>query len=193
MAAGGDPVTVIVRRRVHPEMTAEFERWLSDVIAVASGFPGHLGVEVARPAEPAAQDYVLVFRFDSRENLARWEESPERARALARAEPFTVGAPTVERVTGLEYWFTLPGDAARRPPPRYRMAIATVAGLYPLVLFLAPAMGRVLAPLPRGIGTLVSTSVMVGLMTYAVMPLLTRAFAFWLFAGRGDAARVGTD
>lgn len=187
------PVTVIVRRRVHPEMAGEFERWLADVNALASSFPGHLGVEVARPAEPAAQDYVLVFRFDSRENLAHWEESPERARALARAEPFTVGTPTVERVTGLEYWFTLPGDAARRPPPRYRMAIATVAGLYPLVLFLAPAIARVLAPLPGGIGTLVSTSVMVGLMTYAVMPLLTRAFAFWLFAGRREAAGVGTD
>ena len=192
-AAADRPVTVIVRRRVRPELADEYDRWLADVNALASSFPGHLGVEVARPADPAVQDYVLIFRFDSREQLAAWEASPDRAAALARAERFTVGTPSVERVTGLEYWFTLPLDAARRPPPRLKMALVTAAGLYPLVLFLVPQLGRALGSLPRALASLVSTTVMIGLMTYAVMPALTRVLAPWLFAGRRDAVQAAGD
>lgn len=173
-------VTVVVRRRVRPDAHDAFEGWLREVIATASRFDGHLGAEVIRPSTPA-QDWVLVFRFASREQLAVWEASRERAEALEAVRAHTLGEASVEAVTGLEYWFTLPANAAIRPPPPWKMAIVTVVGLYPLILFVAPLLGRAFAPLPGPLGTLLTVCTMVALMTWGVMPLLVRTFRPWLF------------
>ncbi len=177
-----NPVTVVVRRRVPRERAEAFEAWLRGVIAAASQFEGHLGASVARPVDPSRQDWVTIFRFDSIEHLAAWERSEIRAEWLAKAAPLTEGEATMEKVTGLEFWFSLPHHAASKPPPRHKMALATVVGLYPLILFVAPNLGSLLTEWPRPLATLASTAMMVALMTWLVMPLVTRALSFWLFA-----------
>lgn len=173
------PVTVVVNRRVKPGTEARVEEWLHGITAEALRFPGHLGVNVIRPPSAATGDYVLIFRFDTYEHLRAWEESPARAEWLKRAEEFTVGAPRVRKVTGLEYWFDAPGQPG--PPPRHKMTLVTVLGIYPLLILLVPTLRSLLHGLPELIAALVSALIMVGLMTYAVMPLLTRLLAPWLF------------
>ncbi len=173
-------VTVVVRRTIRPEAVEVFEQWLRGVIDVASGFEGHGGVEVIRPAPDHGDDWVLVFRFDTEAQLAAWDASPERREWLEKVEPMTVSS-SVERVTGLEHWFTLPGHAGTRPPPSWKMATVTVVGLYPLVLWVAPLLGTGFAWLPGAVATLATVIVMVALMTWMVMPLLVRLFRPWLF------------
>ena len=51
---GVGPVTTIVTRRVKPGHEGFYEQFLEGIIAAASGFPGHLGVEVFRPQSAAA-------------------------------------------------------------------------------------------------------------------------------------------
>jgi hypothetical protein len=174
------PVTVIVNRRVKPGTEKWFEEWLHGIIAEATKFPGHLGVNVIRPPNAATGDYVLIFRFDTYAHLRAWEESPIRAEWVTRAEEFTIGKPLVRRVTGLEYWFNSPGQAS--PPPRHKMVLVTVLGIYPLLILLVPTLRSLLHGLPELVAALVSALVMVCLMTYAVMPLLTRLLAPWLFS-----------
>jgi len=173
------PVTVIVNRRVKPGTEAWFEEWLHGIIAEVMRFPGHLGVNVIRPPSAATGDYVLIFRFDTYEHLQAWEESPVRAEWLKRAEEFTIGAPHIRRVTGLEYWFNAPGQAG--PPPRHKMALVTVLGIYPLLILVVPTLRSLLHGLPELIAALLSALILVSLMTYAVMPLLTRLMSPWLF------------
>ncbi|HEX8698808.1 MAG TPA: antibiotic biosynthesis monooxygenase [Myxococcaceae bacterium] len=173
------PVTVIVSRRVKPGTEARFEEWLRGVTAEAMRFPGHLGVNVIRPSSATAGDYVLIFRFDTYGHLQAWEESSVRAEWLSRATEFTVGEARIRRVNGLEFWFDAPGQP--RPPPRHKMVLVTVLGIYPLLIFVLPALRSLLRALPDLLAALVSAGVMVSLMTYAVMPLLTRLLAPWLF------------
>lgn len=52
---GGNPVTTTVSRRVRPGHEAEYEQVLQGLIAVATKFPGHLGVEVFRPQTAGAR------------------------------------------------------------------------------------------------------------------------------------------
>ncbi|MEM1415278.1 MAG: antibiotic biosynthesis monooxygenase [Myxococcota bacterium] len=181
MSKEHEGVSVVVRRRVDPARTEDFEAWLAGVIDVASGFEGHQGAQVLRPGDAATQDYVLLFRFATPAQLKAWETSEDARTWLKKAEPFTRDL-HIERLTGLEFWFRAPGGGGRRPPARIKMAVATVVGLYPLILFVAPLLAGVLAPLPRPLAVLGSTFVMVLLMTYAVMPVVTRALARWLFA-----------
>ena len=104
----------------------------------------------------------------------------ERAEWLAKVEPLTVSS-NVETVTGLEFWFTLPGHAAVKPPPPWKMALVTVLGLFPLVLWLVPLLGQAFSSLPGPLATLATVGVMVSLMTWGIMPMLIRIFRPWLF------------
>jgi antibiotic biosynthesis monooxygenase (ABM) superfamily enzyme len=177
----GEGVSVAVARTVKPGREGEYEAWLSRAIAAARAFPGHRGADVLRP-EPGSRRYVLLFRYATLDQLMAWEASDERRRLVAEADSFTEGAADAQRIPGLVAWFTLPGGAL--PPPRWKMAIVTWAVAFPLIQALNAALGPLLTslhPLARGALT---GAAMVLIMTYAAMPLVTRALARWLFTRR---------
>jgi uncharacterized protein len=181
--AGRGPVTTTVTRRVKPGHEAFYEQFLTGIIAAASEFPGHLGVEVFRPENAAAAEYRTVYRFDTAEHLRRWLDSDEHAAWLERAKPHVIGPMRTSFVTGLESWFTLPGRLGTPPPPPYKMALITWVTIFPLitgvVLILDPLLEGTSLVLRLGI----TTAVTVPLMTWVVMPRVTRLMRAWLYPG----------
>ena len=184
-AAGANPpVTAVASRRVKRGREREFEEWVSGILAAANEFPGYLGSEVLRPGDaPGDDEYRIVFRFDRESNLRAWENSEERRRWLSKAEPL-IHEERVHVLTGLETWFTLPWKAGEPSPPRYKMAIVTWLAVFPLITVILVLFGPLLGLLPMLLRTLVLTAVMVSLMTYVIMPRLTRLFSFWLYPDR---------
>lgn len=64
------------------------------------------------------------------------------------------------------------------------MAIVTWLAVFPLITVILVLFGPLLGLLPMLLRTLVPTAVMVSLMTYVIMPRLTRLFSFWLYPDR---------
>lgn len=176
------PVTVSVSRRVKPGCETAFEEVLLGLIAAAMKFEGHLGVNVFRPSDSTNPEYRVIFKFDRMSNLHRWEESEVRRQWLDRAENLTLGPPETQVLTGLEAWFTLPTQRTIIPPPRYKIALLTWLGIFPLITGILALLGPVfLNSLPLLLRTLILTGVLVPLMTYVVMPQLTQWVAWWLY------------
>jgi antibiotic biosynthesis monooxygenase (ABM) superfamily enzyme len=180
---GAGPVTITVTRVARPGKEAEFEEWLGGVCTAASKFEGHRGFTVLRPPNAARREYILIFRFDSMQNLQRWNHSPVRNDWIERARPLTVGEPRVELTTGLEHWFTLPASATLMPP-RYKMALLTWMAIFPLILGFSTLVLPYLAGLPWPVPTALTSAMLVLLMTYVVMPRVTRLFMPWLTRAR---------
>lgn len=178
------PVTAVASRRVKPGREDEFEAWVSGILSEANGFPGYLGSEVIRPSGPEDDEYRIVFRFDQESNLHAWETSEERRRWLRESRPLLQEEEKVNVLTGLETWFTLPSKPGEPPPPRYKMAVVTWLGVFPVVTVIFSVFGRWLEMMPTLLRTLVFTVVMVTLMTYVIMPRMTRLFSFWLYPDR---------
>jgi uncharacterized protein len=176
----GGPVTTTVTRRVKPGHETAYEEFLEGIIAAASGFPGHLGVEVFRPDRPGGE-YRTVYRFDSAEHLRRWLDSEERSAWLERAEPHAIGPMRARYLTGLESWFTLPAEPGAPPPPPYKMALLTWITITPLITGVVFALGPFLDDLALVPRLAITTAVTVPLMTWVVMPRLTRLLRGWLF------------
>ena len=175
------PVTVSITRRVRPGRETDFERSLEDILPTASRFPGQMGVNVFRPSAAGENEYVVIFKFDHVSNLQRWEESEERHRWHERIEPLVEGEPRRRVVTGLETWFTLPGQTTITPPPRHKMALVTWLAVYPLITAIFLFGGPLLLQLPLPLRTLLMTVVMVPAMTYVIMPGMARLFRRWLY------------
>lgn len=177
-----EPVTVTVARRVAPGREAAFEHWYDGIISCAGTFPGFLGAGILRPKEASggdAGDWHVVYRFSDPVALRRWEISEQRADWLRRADEF-VEETGVNRVSGLETWFAMPGRTAPAPP-RWKMFVVTLLAIVPLVLL----MNLLVLPLITGwwlvARTLVFAGTLTGLMTWVVMPRLTRLFRRFLY------------
>jgi antibiotic biosynthesis monooxygenase (ABM) superfamily enzyme len=87
-------------------------------------------------------------------------------------------------VTGLESWFTLPGRPGAPPPPPYKMALLTWITIFPLITGLVVVLGPLLEDLPLVLRLGITTAVAVPLMTWVVMPRVTRLLRRWLYPNR---------
>lgn len=141
----------------------------------ASKFAGYQGVDVVQPQPGGDAGWRVLVHFATEEELRHWRSSSTARRWQARADALTLGAPRIERVNGLETWFTLPTRDAS-PPPKWKTAIISAIGIYPLLLTVPPLLGTVTEGLPAWAGTIVSVIVMSPLITWVVMPAVSRIF-----------------
>jgi uncharacterized protein len=176
-----DPVTVVSTRLVKSGCEEAFEEWLKGIGDAAGRFPGLLGRNVVRPRHAAHPEYVIIFQFDSDVHLRGWLDSSERKEWLAKVEPLTQSPLKEEVLTGLETWFSPPGRPLIAPPPKYKMIAVTFIAIFPLANLLPPALAPVLNPLPPLIRSVLVTLIMLVVMTYLVMPRLTKLFMGWLY------------
>lgn len=176
-----EPVTVVVSRRVKPQRTAEYEAWLERLIRGASALPGYLGTNVHRPPPGGPPEYTCVFRFDSLEHLRGFEDSELRRQALAEVGDFVEADAVWKKLSGLELWFTAPPGTIVPQPSRLRMALVLVVVVYSLVLSIGTMVAAVLHGAPPQLRLLVTIVIEVFLMTYVVMPRVTRWLARWIY------------
>jgi antibiotic biosynthesis monooxygenase (ABM) superfamily enzyme len=172
-----------VTRRVKPGHEAAYEQFLAGISGAAKAFPGYLGEEVFRPAGGEGGEYRIVYRFDSPAHLRAWLDSTERAAWLARAEPHVASPMRTQYLTGLEGWFTLPTQPGA-PPPAYKMAVLTWVTIFPLITLVVVVSAPLIGHLPLVPRLAVTTLVTVSLMTWVVMPRVTRLLHRWLYPGR---------
>jgi antibiotic biosynthesis monooxygenase (ABM) superfamily enzyme len=78
---------------------------------------------------------------------------------------------------GLEAFFRQNSPAL---PPTWKMAITTYLGVVPVIMFLALTLGRLLQNWNFVLNNIVFNAFVVALLTWVVMPLITRALQGWL-------------
>lgn len=175
------PVTVLITRRVRPGRDGAFEATTAAMIRAASAFPGHLGGYVLSPEGAASRLRQTLFAFDTQAHLDAWTASNARRDLLAELATLSDGDSAVHVLTGLEGWFALPSQPTRLPPPRWKMALVTWSGIFPLVAILSALLSPTLAAIHPLFAVLVVTGLVTAAMTWGVMPVLVRLAAKWLY------------
>ena len=173
------PVTVTFMRHVKPGRERDYEKALARLHEQVHGTPGYLGVNVVH--EPGTHDYASIVRFDSLASLHAFERSGVRETwENDMLQGIVVGPAEQHQAEGVEFWFTAPTHPARVPSPN-KMALVLVVVVWciatPFGLYVAPR----LADVPVPLRILLAAAFQVCLMTYLVMPRVTRLLAPWLF------------
>jgi len=174
-------ITVSISRRVKTGCEAAYEEWISGVIEAASTYPGHLGTNVLRPGPATNHEYVIIYRFDSYEHCQSWENSYLRQQWLEKLEGLVEGKTTTKRGTGLEFWFDLPELPTHKNASPHKMAIVLIVVVYVLVIAINLLFQPLLEPLSLWWRTLFIVVLQVLLMTFFVMPRVTKLLKNWLF------------
>ncbi|NQX56075.1 antibiotic biosynthesis monooxygenase [Pedobacter panaciterrae] len=168
-------IHVAITRKILPGKEQEFKESLRNFLgqsfihdgvqgaAVISSFPGAYSNEIG--ILRTFKDEKERDAFYNSEQFNKWE-----------AYASTLTEPAVYRqLTGLEAWFRSPN-----PPPRWKMAIATLCGVFPTSLFLYYATGWLLIGLPTPFRLLLTATLMVGILTWVVMPVVIKIMKSWL-------------
>lgn len=177
------PITVVVKRRPKAGKVAEFEDYIKGITQTAMKQPGHLGANIFKP-EKAGGEYQLIFKFDSQKNYEAWEKSPHREAWLEKAKEVTDGADYRETISGLETWFTLPGEKSVVPPAKHKMSVVIWLSIFPIITLLSAILRPLLQDFPLVVQTATMTLIAVPIMTYVAMPRMTQWFKNWLHSGQ---------
>lgn len=179
--AQGDAITVCISRTVKPGCEADFERALHDFVLRSLSQPGQFGVHIMRPAPgSSSREYGIIRKFADRDALTAFHKSHEYLMWTQDVLELTEGNVRIEELTGLESWFTLPGTPLRAFP-KWKMAVVTFLGVFPVAMLLSLTLGRVIASWNFIIANLVFNACVVALLTWIVMPVLTRTLHGWLY------------
>lgn len=191
LLAGGmehQPITVSIERRVNPERIVEATTWVQSGIRLAGTFPGFLGSGWVR-AGAASDTWHMLYRFTDESTLDAWEGSPQRVSWLGEDREFMEQS-RVEKRTGIEGWFDTPSGQATDPgipatPPRWKQATSIWLGFFPVNL----AFTLVVTTFIPGWNdlavfwhVLISTLLLAPVMTFWVLPFVTRLIRGWLYA-----------
>jgi antibiotic biosynthesis monooxygenase (ABM) superfamily enzyme len=185
------PGTAVFEHPVAPGREGAFEAAQVRLSALIATFSGFEGTTVLRSAGSGTWMSVLRFRTDRQ--LADWMRSEERAEALPElrsqlSEDFSVVARSTPFGSILRVQ-----DGTTRITPQWRTAMLILLVLYPTVMTLSRFLGPVLNEwgLPPWLSMWLSQIVSVGLMTWLLMPAVTRWFRRWLDPVDGAGPRVG--
>lgn len=175
--------TAAVARRIGKGREGDYEEWLQKVVATLHGVAGYDGMTVVTSPDPRGGVKTMLIRFQSTAALSDWEKSPQRHALAEQADRFSTHY--YQTAPGIETFFAVPGASPAQAPPRWKMCLLTIPTVYLLVnvlLFILSALIPGISGWPVALRMLPVTSIMTVLLTYVCLPVVSKAFAPWLFS-----------
>lgn len=171
------PIHIAITRRVRAGCEEEFQNALREFFQTSFGHDSVLGASMITPPPGSdSREYGILRTFANQADQDAFYQSPMFLAWEARARLLTEGEPVYRQMHGLEAWFR----SSANPPPRWKMAVTTALGVYPTSLLLGETVGRWTHAWPVPLRAAVFAVAMVALLTWVVMPLVTRFLRHWL-------------
>jgi hypothetical protein len=173
-----EPIHVAIIRRVKPGRERDFERELLAFAQRSLVESGTRGVHLIYPSSSLGpNEYGILRTFASDSDRAAFYKSALFCEWLTAIESLVDGEPKYRELHGLEAWFRNPSSGG---PPLWKMAIATYLGVVPVIMFLSLTLGRLIRNWNFVLNNIVFNAFVVALLTWVVMPVITRTLRGWL-------------
>lgn len=172
------PIHIAITRRVRPGCEAEFQAALREFFQTSFSHGGVMGATmIVPPPGSESREFGILRTFADEKERDDFYASPIFKQWEKKCEPLTEsGSWTHRPLHGLEAWFRSP----QSPPPRWKMAVATFLGVFPLAMILTLTIGPVIREWPFVLRNAVFNACVVGLLAWVVMPVVTRLLHGWL-------------
>lgn len=143
-------------------------------------FKGFRNFELLQPVAGVQTETVSILTFSSQKDLEYWLNSEVREYLVSSIDPLIDDERTMSIVGGFGGWFEASqGEAETR---RWKQAAVVLMALFPTVLMLTVLRRWLLPDIPLVPGVLLSNIIGVAILTWGLMPRLTRRFDAWLSA-----------
>lgn len=178
--------TSSVMEYIVPEAkAAAFENWYDRLRQVVQYHSGFLRADLCTPlnCHDGVIKYYSIIHFASPSQLDLWLTCETRQRLFREGETLCLAYRFKSFTTGLEGWFSLSGgSSASLGPPRWKQILSVVLGLYPTVILQGMAFSAlgIMQGWPLPTAMLINNLITSSLLTWVVMPRVSRFLKFWL-------------
>jgi uncharacterized protein len=172
--------TVVVSRRIKAGREADYEEAMRGFIDFALGCTGYQSISVLAPTAPN-RDYTVVGKFSNESARRAFTATPEYAAWMARLAELTDGDMGIVEHSVLDEWVRSPATTATVSPPKWKTAVATFIGVCPVVTALNFVLAPALKSWPLIASSAVAAACVVVLLTWGVMPVVSRLLRPWLY------------
>jgi len=172
------PIHIAITRRAKPGCEAEFQNALREFFQSSFAHGGVLGATmIVPPPGSDSREFGILRTFADEKERDDFYASPIFKAWEKKCAPLTESNSWTQRpLHGLEAWFRSPHN----PPPRWKMALVTLCGVYPVSLLIGFTLSPYLRKLPLALNLFVVSALIVTCLTWLVMPNLTRWLKPWL-------------
>jgi len=148
-----------------------------DVMTQLVNYPGFRQREILEAVPGVQRETVVILTFDDESSLRSWLESNERRQLLSRLDPHIEGTYTTNVLGGFAGWFAFDSSTE---PPRWKQALVVLIALFPITLLIAFVRSRLWPDAPIVPAVFIGNVIGISLLTWLVMPPLTRHLSGWL-------------
>lgn len=180
--------SLVVEHTVPSGKGLAFRWWHSKVTQSAKRFKGYIRTDLCSPVKGPQADqpmkWYAIVHFESSDLLNHWLKSREREALIEDGRKIFASYQFMSFSTGLEGWFSRKTGTEQLGfgPPAWKQNAAVILGLYPTVMIqsaLFAALGLMQSwSLPNSM--MINNIITSSILTWAVMPLVTRRLGFWL-------------
>ncbi|BAU10399.1 hypothetical protein LEP3755_08830 [Leptolyngbya sp. NIES-3755] len=175
--------TVVLEHIVPNQNKAAFQNWQRALIQNAETHDGFARADFCPPLQCAdgVIKWYSIVHFNAPDHLNDWLNSDDRAELVQSGRSIFENYKFKSFTTGLEGWFSTEAGQERSSlgPPPWKQVMAVVLGLYPLVMIQSKLFALWGWQSSASL-TLISNFITSSLLTWAVMPNITKGFRFWL-------------
>ena len=180
-----EQVTVMFSELIKPGKAKEYENWLEGIQEDLKQFQGFVEINVIKPSDPHSLEYISLVKFDSQDNLIKWRESSVLAKWLSQLHDLVSEPATIQQAYGLELWFSRPKVFITAESPAFwKQVLLGVATVYPMILLLNFVLEPVTGDLPWLLSLFINVVLLSSLLTYPIMPYVTKYLQNWLYPNR---------
>ncbi len=181
LAATAGGFTVVVRRQIKPGREAEFEEAMRGFVDYALRCPGYLSLSILCPVA-GQRDYTVIGKFVDERARRQFTATAEYSTWMSRLGELTDGDAAFTESSVLDEWVRAATVATTTTtPPKWKTAVATLAGVWPVVTLLGLYLTPFLVSWPYILSSVVLAAATVTLLTWFVMPTVSRVLRPWLY------------
>ncbi|WP_417454637.1 antibiotic biosynthesis monooxygenase [Kiloniella sp.] len=185
-----NPVVLAVTDHVPLTEQDRYEALVDELHQLFKTEDGFLSVDTVRYNRDRQMEYTVLSRWVDEVSAKKWRENPRIKNVLMQIETITGGAADMVVASGVGLWFDhirfdhmeeiTSEDTEPGLPPIWKRIVLSVIGVYPMLILLLELIGPIIGFLPRLAQDFILVVVLSALLTWPVMPFLSRLLRPWL-------------